>query len=105
MMACSSDDNTPCEKVADNPLEEYAWLKEIQNNLSNCACERSIIQGTYQGQTVFYVTITDQLCSSMVIPTLYNCKGEVVRQYNDKDFMNVHDEVKNIKVLYRCNEY
>ncbi|WP_320052180.1 hypothetical protein [uncultured Acetobacteroides sp.] len=85
-----------------NPIEEVDWLKAMKNSLTNCSCEMSIIQGTYNNQTVFFTMITDPLCNSVNMPTLYSCEGKVVRVFNETDYREFNDKVTTVKVLYRC---
>jgi len=102
-MACSNDDN-PCENIADNPLEEYEWLQEVKNNMTDCLFETSIIQGTYLRQTVFFTAVTDPLFSGINTPTLYNCQGGIVRIFTMDNYQDYQNQVTINKVLYRCKD-
>ena len=99
---CKYDSLSKTEYISNNPTEDYAWLKTVKNSLSNCSCEISIIQGTYNSRTVFFTSITDVLCDGITIPTLYGCDGQVVRIFTSDDFLSFHDLVTTDKVLYRC---
>lgn len=104
LLSCSKDDNdsntqNACE--ADNPLE-VEWIIEIKNSMQNCFCEISIIQGTYEGQTVFFIALTDPLCDGIDVPTLYNCEGVAVKTYTMDDYLEFYTEVTRDTVLYRC---
>jgi len=104
LLSCSKDGNdcttqNACE--TDNPLE-VDWIKEIKNSMQNCVCEISIIQGTYQEQTVFFVALTDPLCDGIDIPTLYNCEGVAVKTFTMDDYLEFYSDVTRDKVLYRC---
>jgi len=92
--------NTECN--SNNPTEDFAWLKAIKNTMTNCSCEISIIQGTYNNQTVFFTALTDALCDGINIPTLYDCEGKVVRVFTSADYRDFNDNVTRDKVLYRC---
>jgi hypothetical protein len=61
----------------------------------------SVIQGTYNKQTVFYTAMTDPLCDGGGSYTIFNCKGESIKSYavGDQTFFN---EITDRKVLYRC---
>ena len=103
MLNCCKYENlakTQCS--SNNPTEDFVWLKAIKNSLSNCSCEISIIQGTYNGGTVFFTSLTDALCDGISMPTLYDCEGKVVRIFTSADYLNFHDLVTTDKVLYRC---
>ena len=85
-----------------DPLENVIWLKTIKNELTNCYCEMSIIQGKYNNQTVFYVALTDPLCNGISTPTLYDCDGNIIRTFTMNDFQEFYKNVNAEKVLYRC---
>ena len=89
-----------CE--SSNPLEEVPWLKEMKNSLTQCGCEMSLIQGTYKEQTVFYIVLTDPVCDGISEPTLFDCKGKVVRTFTIDDYRDFYTDVSTVKVLYRC---
>ncbi len=97
---------TGCEKYDNtcnckNPLEDIAWLKELKNSMTNCYCETSIIQATYNKQTVFYKIITDPVCNSVINISIADCNGNILKTYTaiDDTFTS---EVTGRKVLYRC---
>lgn len=100
---CTYDKLTKTECNSDDPIEDFAWLKEMKNSLTNCSCEISIIQGTYNNQTVFFTALTDALCDGIDIPTLFDCEGKVVRTFTSNDYRDFYDHVTRDKVLYRCN--
>jgi hypothetical protein len=54
-----------------NPLQELAWLKRIAED---SAFTSSIVQGTYQGQTVYAVGGCAR-CFAGPSVTLYHCDG------------------------------
>lgn len=93
------------ECVLDNPIEDFAWLKAMKTNLTNCSCEISIIQGTYNNQTVFFEKLTDTLCDGVDMPTLYDCTGKVVRIFTSADYQTFNNLVVCDKILYRCKTY
>jgi hypothetical protein len=103
-MGCSKDatenETNACNSA--NPIEEVGWLKDMKSSLTNCSCETSIIQGTYNNQTVFFIRVTDPVCNSVNMPTLYSCEGKVVRVFNETDYREFDDKVIPVKVLYRC---
>jgi hypothetical protein len=103
-MGCAKDatEETTNACNSSNPIEEVGWLKAMKNSLTNCSCEMSIIQGTYNNQTVFFIALTDELCDGIDMPTLFNCEGKVVRTFNETDYREFYDKVTRDKVLYRC---
>jgi len=100
LLACQKEGTNAC--TAENPFDA-PWLKSIQDSLQNCYCVMSIVQGTYDGQTVFYVAMTDPLCDGIMIPVLLDCEGEVVKQYTYDNYHDFYDEVAPNAVLYRCH--
>lgn len=103
LVGCSKDsnDNKQICNLAD-PLNELAWLKEIKNSLTNCSCQISILQATYDGQTVFYTAMTDPLCDGVQTYTLYNCDGKVVEVILSDKIQAFQTKVTDVKNLYRC---
>ncbi|HZK96042.1 MAG TPA: hypothetical protein VFC67_17715 [Prolixibacteraceae bacterium] len=99
---CYYDKMAKTECISDNPIEDFAWLKAMKNTMTDCGCETSIIQGTYNNQTVFFTALTDALCNGINMPTLYDCEGKVVRVFTIADYRTVTDLVTTDKVLYRC---
>jgi len=104
LVGCSKNDKehdtqNACKSA--DPLE-VSWIKEIKNSLTNCSCEISIIQGTYDGQTVFFTALTDPACDGIDTPTLYNCNGNIVRIFTMHDYTDFYTKVTRDNVLYRC---
>lgn len=87
--------------TADDPME-ISWIKDLQNTLTDCTCEISVIRGTYDGQTVFFTALTDPLCDGIDTPTLYDCNGDIVRTFTWDDYQEFYSEVTRDEVLYRC---
>ena len=103
IIGCEKDDSenkNACN--SDNPIEDISWLKELKNSLSDCVCEISLIQGTYDNRTVFFTALTDPLCDGIDMPTLFDCKGNVVRTFTMNDYQEFYTDVTRDKVLYRC---
>jgi len=94
------DTSSTCD--LNDPIEELAWLKEVKNSLINCTCEMSIIQATYNDQTVFYVAMTDPLCDGIQAVSLLDCEGKVVTNLTNNEYLGLKDSLTNIKILYRC---
>jgi hypothetical protein len=98
LLSCEKKDNT-CN--CDNPLEELSWLKELKASFTNCSCQISIIQATYQKQTVFYPIMNDPLCNSYQVIVLYDCSGTTIKTYTLTD-QTFGDEVTGQKTIYTC---
>jgi hypothetical protein len=71
-------------------FEELAIFQSLKESITNCSCITSVLTGTYEAQTVFYVAVTDPLCNGIFAPTLYNGDGEVVRVF--KNTLEEQDE-------------
>jgi hypothetical protein len=98
LLSCEKYDNT-CN--CKDPLNDLAWLQEVKASFTNCSCEMSIIQATYNKQTVFYSTMTDPLCDGIYPIVLRDCKGATVKSYESANQIT-NNEITNIKALYRC---
>jgi hypothetical protein len=98
LLSCEKNDNT-CN--CNDPLKELAWLQEVKTSLTNCFCEMSIIQATYNKQTVFYTAMTDPLCDGLYSIVLRDCQGYTIKLY--ESLYQVKDnEISDIRALYRC---
>jgi hypothetical protein len=100
----NKDKNTIPDCKTDNPIEELDWLKDIKGSYSNCTCQISILQGKYKEKTVFYEMMTDPVCDGVFNVTLWDCNGDVVKEYKENDFSVFTDEVEFVKNLYTCSE-
>jgi hypothetical protein len=99
LLSCEKDDNT-CN--SNDPLKDLAWLHELTTTFTNCSCEMSIIQATYNRQTVFYTAMTDPLCNGNIQTyVLFDCTGNAVKSYQSGD-QAMEGKVTNLKVIYRC---
>ena len=96
-----------CEKAdkvcnCNNPIEDLQWLKELKASFTNCTCQLSIIQATYDNQTVFYPIMNDPACNGIIQQiNLFDCSGNTIKTYSaiDQAFGN---EVTNRKTIYSC---
>jgi hypothetical protein len=104
LVSCKNNENPIPECSVENPLEELEWLKEIKNSLNNCTCQISILQGKYRESTVFYLMITDPLCNSVFQVTLWDCNGNVVKEYKSEDADVFSSEVELINNIYTCHQ-
>lgn len=91
------------EKVCDcvNPIEDLAWLNELKSSFTNCYCEMSIFQASYEEHTVFYVAMTDGLCDGYYPIILLDCNGEKLKTYEPND-PALSSEISNREVISRC---
>lgn len=96
--SCDKDDKT-CG--CSNPLEELPWLKELKASYTNCTCRMSIIQATYNKQTVFYPVMNDELCDGIQQIVLFDCSGDSLKIYTPTD-QTFGNEVIDRKVIYTC---
>ena len=80
------DKQTNTELILANPMEDYAWLKGLKTTMTNCSCEISIIQGTDNRRTVFFIALTDELCDGIDMPTLNDSNGKAVRTFTSTDY-------------------
>lgn len=107
-MSCSNDDDQnglTCNPT--EPFEELNWLKDLRDSIDNCTCEVSISMAEFEGNTVFYKTMTDPLCNWQFETDLYNCNGDIIKKYRySEEQPNVlerfSEEVTNQRNLYSC---
>lgn len=102
---CTCDDDPEYACPTEATIDNFAWMAELKEMADeHCEiCEHSIVSGTYKGQTVIYVLMTDQLCDGIFVGPLYNCQGEIVEYITDStsDQEKYHSNTFN-SVLYRC---
>ena len=108
LISCTDDDKKNRLQTCnfDDSIESHPWLVALKNSITNCSCEISIIQGTYQNQTVVFVALTDPLCNGIDAPVLYDCDGKPIKVFSDStaDQKELRENVTRDKVLYRCND-
>lgn len=107
--SCSNDDDQNDGLICNptNPFEEFEWLEELRDNIDNCTCEISIMMGQYEGNTVFFKTMTDPLCNWQFETDLYNCNGKIIKKYRYSEeqpnvFEKFSEEVTEQENLYSC---
>jgi hypothetical protein len=65
-----------------DPLRDLPWLKEeiqkTEPTSENPCAVWEVIQGTYQGQTVYIIGVGGPLCCTCAGSSVYNCAGELV---------------------------
>jgi len=104
-VSCTDDQKIESKVCkATESIDNVPWIVELKKSITNCQCEISIIKGTYNGQTVIFVAITDPVCNSINTPTLYNCEGKEIRSFTSSttDQKELRDNVTWDSVLYRC---
>jgi hypothetical protein len=99
IMSCEKHDNT-CG--CDDPLQDLAWLNELKSSITNCSCQVSIFQATYNKETVFYAIMNDPLCNSFGQIVLLDCEGNSLKVYELPLGDTFSNEVTDPKVLYTC---
>jgi hypothetical protein len=99
IMSCEKFENT-CK--CDNPLEDLSWLKDLKSSFTNCNCRMSIIQATYNTQTVFYPIMNDPVCDGYFPVSLIDCNGNHIKTYEPPLGETFGKEVTNRKEIYTC---
>jgi hypothetical protein len=102
ILSCSKEKQSNVACNSSDPVNEVSWMKEMKASLTNCSCEMSIIQGTYQGKTVFFIAMTDALCNGISSAALFDCKGVLVKSFSAAEYADFNNTVTRDKVLYRC---
>lgn len=105
LLGCTKEGNeksllTTCEVA--NPIEDLPWLRDLTASLVDCGCEISIVEGTYEMQTVFFLALTDPVCNGVVFPTLQDCDGAIIRTFTIEDYEEFPETTTFDKVWYRC---
>jgi hypothetical protein len=75
LISCKEDKvNKNCN--VDDPVNELRWLKAMTEELNSSTFSKYnyILQGDYNGGTVFIVTNCCPMCNS--IPVVYDCDGD-----------------------------
>lgn len=102
LLSCQKDKSL--NNTLSDPLNELEWLKDVKESLNNCSCQISILQGTYQNQTVFFILMNDPLCNGAQNIILMNNEGNVVKEYHNDEINEYYNEVEITKTLYVCKE-
>lgn len=104
-ISCSKrGENTFPECKVENPLEELEWIKSKKNSCENNTCKIAIMEALYKGKTVFFETIIDPLCSTIFHVVLWDCNGNIVKEYSEGEGQMFTTEVEYVKELYRCED-
>jgi len=73
LVGCHQAEFVPNNCGVNNPLQDLAWLKKLNRDDGTGS---SIVQGTYQGQTVYAVYKCGRCINGSNL-TLYHCDGSV----------------------------
>jgi len=78
--SCDEDEDPATACGVDQPIENLAWLQEMEENLSEGSLsEYSYIkQATYKGGTVFFPGSCCPHCNWALI--LYDCSGNAIQE-------------------------
>jgi hypothetical protein len=103
LFGCTCEDHSPAINACtfDDPINEVQWLSDLKNSITNCTCTTSVMQGTCESKTVYFVLINDPLCNTGGSVVLYNCKGQPISTIDVSQFV---DLVKIDTTLYSCEE-
>lgn len=121
-LSCKGDDdsiivNLQADKLnacySDEPLK-IPWIKDLVETM-NCGefvCKISLMASEYQGETVFYTTITDPVCNYQAQLKLYNCSGRLIKDMSNEEsldyltylYIRESQGEKNVrKEIFHCN--
>ncbi len=116
LFSCSKDENkvianseielqNACK--AEDPLA-IDWMQDLKEEL-HCGeyfCEVSIVKSEYEGETVFFILVTDPLCNASGVRNLYNCYGEIIKEFTAEEssiFLNDSGVEADFEILFSCN--
>lgn len=114
LTSCSDDsmegmntlhENTKNACTAENPME-LEWMQGLKQELhcGEFSCKVSIFKSEYDGETVFYIAMTDPLCNGVLMVDLYNCSGDKVKELTreeSRDFVFNHENES--EEIFSCN--
>lgn len=80
------------------------WVNQLKKSITNCECYTSILKAKYKGEIVFFIGVTDGLCNSLDLPTLYNCEGKEIKRFQNGDEKEVMNDVVNRERIFTCKK-
>lgn len=85
--SCSENEG-PVLCGVDNPVEDLAWIREAIefSQSSGLAGFAYLVQGTYEGKTVFIMESCCPFCN--IITVVQDCRGEVIPDASVNDVTN-----------------
>lgn len=92
--------------TAENPLE-LEWMQDLVAELEcgKYSCRVSILKSNYNGESVFYVQMTDPLCNGVNEIDLYNCVGEKIEEFTlEESGEFIDDHWNEAEEIFSCNE-
>lgn len=96
-ISCEKESKSDC--YVENPLEDIAWLSEMKANLPGEPCPFALAMGRYHNNFVFYQLSVGPACNTVFGVVLFNCDGDVVKQYSETESERFEREVEFIKFL------
>ena len=104
-LSCTEEKNVESNAcTTTESIDKVPWIADLKKSMTNCTCEFSLVKGTYKGETVFFIILTDPRCDGIDTPTLYNCNGQAIKSFTDSasDQKELNDNVTKDSILYRC---
>jgi len=106
LAGCNCEEDEPTANSAactsSDPIGEIPWLAEMKEGITNCTCTISIMKGTYQNTSVFFLLMNDPLCNSVGSTDLFDCNGKFVKHISDG--AEFTEKVTITEILYSCEE-
>lgn len=97
LLGCADSEN-PTYCGVENPVEDLAWIKEsIKESQSSSLSQYSyLIQGSYEGETVFSWGSCCPFCNFVVM--VQDCQGNLIEGVS-------LSEVKNQKIIWKPENF
>ena len=96
LSACGANDLVSPEKRTENSVEALAWLKaRVKPATENVCTVGAVETGSYQGQTVYLISVGGLLCRPCAGQAVNNQAGELVLSCNLEEEAKIMD-VRNI---------
>ncbi len=93
--------------TAEEPLA-IDWMQDLKEELhcGEYSCEVSIVKSEYEGETVYFILVTDPSCNASGVRNLYNCYGEIMKELTGEEssiFLNDLGVETEFEILFSCN--
>lgn len=103
-VSCHKEDNSVVETYVS--VKDREWYRNLMTPCDeNAICKTSIVKALFNGDTVYYTTLSGPLCDPVFSATLLNSDGEVVKTYWYSEVSAFNREVTFIETTYRCDQH
>lgn len=99
-ISCCDDDERPLACGAEDPVDEFTWLRAIVEDLEQSTIKEYfyVVQAEFKGNTVFYVNNCCPFCMTVII--YRDCNGNALELAN-ADVASLKDE----KIIWKPDNF